>query len=318
MLKTFLKIILGLTAILTLAFAVFWFSREADVTFAERESKVPHSEFSKFAIIDGLTIHYQEKGNGTPIVLIHGFSSSTYTWKDVFVPLSENYRVIAVDLKGFGFSDKPSGDYSRRTQAEIVSKFLNQIKIEKAWIAGNSMGGEVALNIALRHPEKVQGLILIDSAGVQAKGRTSLAPWYLQTPLLGSALTAFSLTSDKLIREGLEKSYFDDSKITEQHVETYYQPLTTRDGQAAVIQARKQFSLHPIENELSKIKAPSLLLWGKDDEIIPVEAGRKMKSLIKGSKLVVFERCGHMPQEELPYRALAEIVGFIGNNGPVN
>ncbi len=311
MLKTVLKICFGLVAVLLIAFAIFWFSRDSDVSFEKLKAKVAHSEYSKFTEVDGLRIHYQEKGSGIPIVLIHGFSSSTHTWRDVFLPLSENYRVISLDLKGFGFSEKPTGDYSRRAQAEIVFKFLDQLNIKTAVLAGNSMGGEVALNVALKHPERVTGLILIDSAGVRVKSGTSLAPWYLQTPLLGSALTAVSLTSDSIVREGLKKSFYDDSRVTDQLVEAYYQPLRTRDGQAAVIRARNQFTLYPIENELRNIKAPTLLLWGKEDEVIPVEAGRKMKSLIKSSELVEFEHCGHVPQEELPLKVVSEIEEFV-------
>jgi len=155
---------------------VFWFVRPADLSFDELRASVPNSEYSHFTEIDGVQIHYQEKGNGIPLVLIHGFTSSTYSWKDVFLPLSKDFRVIAVDLKGFGFSGKPDGDYSRPAQAELVSHLLDYLKIEKAWLCGNSMGGEVSLNVALHNPARVAGLILIDSAGVKVNGGGSLAP----------------------------------------------------------------------------------------------------------------------------------------------
>ena len=103
MLKTFLKILLVLIVIAAIAFTVFWFSRPADVSFDEVRTTVPNSQYSRFAEIDGVRIHYQEKGTGTPLILLHGFTSSTYSWKDVFEPLSKNFRVIAVDLKGLRF-----------------------------------------------------------------------------------------------------------------------------------------------------------------------------------------------------------------------
>lgn len=311
MLKKLLKILFALIAVLIIAFAVFWFSRPKDVSFDSVKQSVPFSEYSKFADVGGVKIHYQEKGAGEPIVLIHGYTSSTYAWKDLFEPLSQKYRVIALDLKGFGFSEKPDGDYSRRAQGEIVFGLLEQLKIERAWLAGNSMGGETALNVALYHPEKVRGLILIDSAGVKIPGKETLAPWYLQTPLLGQVLTALSLTSDSLVREGLKKSTFDDAQISDEKVAYFHQFLKTRNGQNAAREARLQSALYPLENELGKIDAPTLIIWGKEDEIIPLEAGKVMNERVKNSKFVTFENCGHLPQEEMPAKVLSEITNFI-------
>ena len=231
MIKKTLKVLLLLVAIAIVALTIFWFARPADVSFAEHRATLHNAAYSRFAEIDGVRIHYQEKGNGVPLVLIHGYGSSTYSWKDVFEPLSQSFRVIAVDLKGFGFSSKPDGDYSRRAQAMLVLSLLESLQIEKAWLCGNSMGGEVALNAALLNPERVAGLILIDSGGVAVAGSGSLAPRYLLVPVVGRVLTALSLTSDKLVRQGLEKSFYDRTKITDERIANYYRPLQTRDGQ---------------------------------------------------------------------------------------
>ncbi|MEO8434458.1 MAG: alpha/beta hydrolase [Pyrinomonadaceae bacterium] len=311
--KKLLKILLVLILIAAAALAIFWFSRPADLSFEQVQASVPHSRFSRFADIDGVRLHYQESGTGTPLLLIHGYTSSTYSWKDVFAPLSKRFRVIAVDLKGFGFSGKPDGDYTRRAQATLVTHLLDYLKIEKAWLCGNSMGGEVSLNIALAHPQRVAGLVLIDSAGVAVAGSGSLAPGYLLVPVVGQVLTAFALTSDKLVREGLEKSFYDDTKIGAERVATYYRPLQTRSGQLAALRARTQASQYPIEPELGKITTPTLIIWGAQDELIPLAAGQKMNLLIKGSRLVTLEKCGHVPQEEMPERVLNEINTFIKN-----
>ena len=308
--KKFLKLVLVLILIAAVALAIFWFSRAADLSFAEVQTSVPHSRFSHFADVDGVRLHYQEKGTGTPLVLIHGYTSSTYTWKDVFEPLSQRFRVIAVDLKGFGFSGKPDGDYTRRAQATLVTHLLDYLKIEKAWLCGSSMGGEVSLNLALAHPERVAGLVLIDSAGVEVAGSGSLAPWYLLVPVVGRVLTALALTSDKLVREGLEKSFYDDKRVDAERVAYYHRPLQTRGGQLAALRARTQ-AFHPIESDLGNITAPTLIIWGAQDELIPLAAGQKMNSLIKNSKLVTLEKCGHVPQEEMPDRVLSEINTFI-------
>lgn len=312
MLKKSLKLLLALIVIVVIGFTVFWFARPSDVFFDEVRATVPHSESSRFAEIDGVRIHYQEKGSGTPLVLLHGFTSSTYSWKDVFEPLSRNFHVIAIDLKGFGFSGKPDGDYTRRAQARLVAHLLSQLKIAKAWLAGNSMGGEVALNVALENPQLVAGLILIDSAGVEVKGGGSLAPAYVRLPLVGRVLTALALTSNKLVREGLEKSFFDDAKISDERVAQYYRPLRTRSGQLAALRTRTQADQFPLEPDLGKITARTLIIWGAEDALIPLAAGRKMNSLIKNSTFVIVEKCGHVPQEEMPERVVDEVTAFIG------
>ena len=312
MLKKLLKLLLTLAVIATIAFTVFWFSRPADLSFEEVRASVPYSESSRFAEIDGVRIHYQEKGVGTPLVLLHGFTSSTYSWKDIFEPLSRTFRVIAVDLKGFGFSGKPDGDYTRRAQAQLVAHLLDHLKIERAWLVGSSMGGEIALNVALANPQHLAGLILIDSAGVEVKGGSSLAPAYVRIPFVGRALAALALTSDKLVREGLEKSFFDDAKITNERVAHYYRPLRTRGGQLAALRARTQAEQFPVEQDLGRVNARTLIIWGAEDSVIPLAAGRTMNSLIKTSKLVIIEKCGHLPQEEMPERVLDEVMSFIG------
>ena len=309
--KRFLKLLLVILVIGVFALVVFWFARPADLSFDDVRGGVPNSDYSHFADIDGVRIHYQEKGTGTPLVLIHGYTSSTYSWKDVFEPLAKTFHVIALDLKGFGFSAKPDGDYTRRAQAMLVTHLLEHLKIEKAWLCGNSMGGEVALNVALANPERVAGLILIDSAGVEVPGSGSLTPGYLLVPVIGRLMIALSLTSDKLVREGLEKSFYDRMKVTPDRLVNYYRPLKTRGGQLAALRARTQWGMFPVEAELARIVVPTLIVWGAQDQLIPLAAGHRLSSLIKDSKLVVFDNCGHLPQEEMPARTVDEITQFV-------
>jgi len=316
--KRFLQFLLALIVIATVALTVFWFARPADVSFDQVRAGIPYSDYSHFIDVDGVKIHYQEKGTGTPLVLLHGYTSSTYSWKDVFEPLSKSFHVIAVDLKGFGLSEKPDGDYSRRAQATLVAHLLAQLNIDKAWLCGNSMGGEVALNVAVANPQRVAGLILIDSAGVEVPGRGSLTPSYLLIPVVGRVLTALALRSDKLVREGLEKSFYDRSKVTNDRVAAYYLPLKTRGGQLAALRARTQAGQFPVEPEVGKINVETLILWGAQDALIPVTAGHKLNALIKGSKLVTIENCGHLPQEEMPARVVAEITQFISGRAQTN
>lgn len=314
LIKKLFKFLLVLFAVLVIGFTIFWFSRPADVSFEDYKTEIPHAEYSKFAEINGVKLHYQEKGTGTPLILIHGYTSLFYTWNDVFEPLSEHFRVIAVDLKGFGFSEKPVGDYTKREQAVLVKGLLDHLKIDKAWLAGNSMGGDVSLNIALQNPNRVAGLILIDSAGVKFESKSPSSSSSFKIPFFGRVFAAVALTSDRLVRGGLERSFFDDSKITDQDVRMYHIPLTSKNGQRAAALATQQWDLYPIENDLGKINVPTLIMWGAEDEVVPLETGRKMNSLIKNSELVVFENCGHLPQEEMPQKTVEEILKFTGKD----
>ncbi|HKQ76859.1 MAG TPA: alpha/beta hydrolase [Blastocatellia bacterium] len=309
--KKLTRFALILIVILLIAFTVFWFARDSDVNFDESRSSLPNAAYSHFAEIDGVRIHYQEKGEGAPLVLIHGYTASTFAWKDVFEPLSRQFRVIAVDLKGFGFSGKPEGDYTRRAQGELMIRFLDHLKIDRAILCGNSMGGEVSLNAAVRHPDRVSALILVDSAGVTVSGGGSVTPGVAEWPVIGPAVAALALTSDSLVRDGLRQSFYDDSIVTEEQVTAYHRPLKTRGGQRAAYLARIQDGVDPIEPEINKIRLPTLIIWGAEDELMPLEAGRRLNSLIAGSRLVVFDKCGHVPQAEMPERFVGEVRGFV-------
>jgi pimeloyl-ACP methyl ester carboxylesterase len=117
------------------------------------------------------------------------------------------------------------------------------------------------------------------------------------------------------VRHALERSFYDGAKVTDERVAAYYGPLKTRGGQLATRRARSQWGLFPIAQDLNKISSPALIIWGAEDQLIPLETGRRLNSLIKDSKLVIIERCGHVPQEELPDRVLDEMTKFIeGSN----
>ncbi len=316
--KKLIRFALVLVAILLIAFTIFWFARDADVNFDETRASVPNSAYSRFAEVDGVRIHYQEKGAGAPLVLLHGYTASTFAWKDVFEPLSQRFRVIAIDLKGFGFSGKPEGDYTRRAQGELVIRFLDSLKIDRAILCGNSMGGEISMNAAVRHPDRVLALILVNSAGVTVSGGGSVTPGVAEWPVIGPAIAALALTTDSLVRDGLRQSFYNDSLVTEEQVTAYYRPLKTRGGQRAAYLARIQDGVDPVEPEINKINRPTLIIWGAEDELIPLEAGQRLNTLIAGSRLVVFDRCGHVPQVEMPALFVGEVSGFAASLGNLN
>ncbi|HEY0101148.1 MAG TPA: alpha/beta fold hydrolase, partial [Pyrinomonadaceae bacterium] len=134
------------------------------------------------------------------------------------------------------------------------------------------------------------------------KSPESLAPAYVRWPYIGGAVTALALTSDSLVRDGLRKSFHDDAKVTGERVEAYYRPLQTRGGQRAARLVRDQRDYTQIENSLDKIRQPALIVWGAEDQLSRLEDGKRLHSKLAGSQLVVFDNCGHLPQEEMPER----------------
>lgn len=311
--KKILRLLLLLVVAAAIAFTIFWYARPADLNFEEFRAAVPHASASRFADVNGVRVHYQERGTGDAFVLIHGNNSSAYSWRDVFDELSKEFRVVALDLKGFGFTSKPEGDYRVETQAALVVGLLDQLGIERATWCGSSMGGGVALAAAINYPQRVGSLILVDASAFEVgrSGGASLAPAYVRWPYIGGAVTALALTRDSLVREGLRKSFYDKSKVTNERVEAYYRPLRTRGGQRAARLVRDQRDFTRIENSLDKIRRPVLIIWGAQDELILLEDGKRLHSQIAGSQLVVFDNCGHLPQEEMPERFVREVVSFM-------
>lgn len=296
------------------AFAVFWFSRPYDLDFEQYRARVPHAESSHFADVDGVRVHYQEKGSGPALVLIHGNNSSTYTWSDVLDALAAEHRVVAVDMKGFGFTSKPKeGDYRVEAQATLVVHLLDQLNIERAVFVGSSLGGGVSLAAAINYPERVRALVLVDSAAFTDPSGVSLAPAYLRWPLVGPAVTALALTSSDIVRDGLKMSFYDASKVTDERVAAYYLPLTTRAGQWAARRVREVKHMTRVEKLLDKVTQPALLIWGAQDHVILLEDGRRLQSSLPNSRLVVFDQCGHLPQEEMPERFARETLDFVAH-----
>lgn len=307
-----LKFAGGLIVVALALLTIFWFTRPYDVKLEELETPIPHQAYSHFARVDQVRLHYQEKGSGPALVLIHGYGASTYDWKEVFDDLAGRFHVIAVDLKGFGFSEKPAGDYTIQAQADLVMGLLDQLGTQRATLCGSSMGGAVALLCALDEPRRVERLILVDSAAFTRAGpQSGLVPPILLKPVIGPILGALALTSADLVRQALTRAFYDQSFVTPERLETHYRPLRTRSGQQAALTVARQWSPSAVETNLHRIQPPTLILWGAEDELIPLKYGQQLHREIKSSTLVVFPKCGHLPQVERPHQFVEEVNGFV-------
>ena len=245
-------------------------------------------------------VRYLVAGAGFPVVLVHGLGNSVVSWRSNIAPLSERFHVYAVDLPGHGLSAPYNGKYSLSYGARFIGGFLDALNLKSAGIIGSSLGGMIALKTALDLPEKVKRLLLVGSAGL---GR-EMAPFlrWLTIPILGQLMARPSRRTTRL---SLEKAVFDPSLITDDLVEEAYRYRAIPGASSTMlkilrigadIHGQKDRSL--LLDQLDSLDTPTLILWGAQDSIFPVAHARRAHRRIPGSKLHIFQDCGHWPQME--------------------
>jgi pimeloyl-ACP methyl ester carboxylesterase len=265
--------------------------------------------------IDGINISYLEKGEGDPVVLVHGIPTSSYLWRDMIGELSAHGRVIAPDLPGFGYSDPPpNGDYSISRYAAVFETFLETLSIERATLVCHDWGGPIVLTYALRHPDKYERLIIFDTF----LHRDDLPPWPLSMKI--AKIRPFGeifmgLGGRSIARAGLEQGVRDTSLITDGIVQRYYMPDGDPDKlkrtMLGTLRVEYLEDLRFIEQNIRTIDRPTLVVWAEDDSFFPVSVGDRIHSQIKGSSLVRIPDCGHFIPEERPITATQIIIDFL-------
>lgn len=264
--------------------------------------------------VDGVNVNYIERGAGDYLVLVHGFASSVRTWQDVIPELARNYHVVAIDLKGFGYTEKPlDSDYSTKGLAEFTRRTMDLLGIEQATLIGNSLGGGISLQLAATYPERVQRLVLIDAAAYPHKKPfiVGCASWP------GAGCLASILVARPTFRDSLEQVYFNDSLVTDKLVDDYYAAYQLDDATAATLEVIEDRSVETEEGQLpdyTKIEIPSLVIWGREDLWIPLEQGQRLAQELPQAKLTVIPDCGHVPQEEKPMVVAQLILDWLKDN----
>ena len=297
------------------AVAYKMFSRDSEVNWNDVFQDVIHSEYSHFVEVDGTRVHYQEFGDPSDrtLLLIHGYTASTYSWHKVTLALAERgFHVIAVDLLGFGFSAKPKWfDYTITSQARMISRFLNRIGIGRATIVGCSYGGAVAATVALDYPEFVDKLVLVDAvSNDDVKGRTILRLAGL--PGIGEVASAFLTDSRLFSKMRMQETIAAENHhlITDERVEAVIRPLSAADAHNSVLMSIRNWHANRIEEDAPLINHQTLIIWGEQDTVIPISNGEKLHQLILNSRMVVFKKCGHVPQEEYPEGFVQVVTDF--------
>jgi len=263
-------------------------------------------------------LFYEEKGQGSPILLIHGFGASAYTWRRIAPALAETHRVIAVDLKGFGQSDKPFDErYSIVDQAELLKQLIAENDLRDLTLVGHSFGGGVALLLALDDDPRLQGriskLVLLDTI---AYAQDIPVAFRMLDMAVVSHLGVRMLPPAVQARLALRIAYLDNSKIEDEEVEMYAAPLRTAAGKHAIIHSARQIipeGLEEISERYKTITVPTLIGWCDHDRIVPLDVGLKLRRTLPNAHLKIIDDCGHMPQEEQPEATLELIQSFLAD-----
>jgi len=268
----------------------------------------------QFTELAGLRLHWRETGPDKEagqvptLLLLHGFGSSLQTWEAWADVLSKEYRVIRIDLPGAGLTGPdPTGDYSDERALQILDALLAHCAVEHVVVIGNSLGGRIAWEYAASRPERVDKLVLISPDGFASPGFE-----YEKPPEVPGFLKLMQFVLPKaLFRMNLEPAFAHPESISEALVQRYYDMMRAPGVRAALIARMQQTLLHDPHGRLARIKAPTLLLWGEKDQMIPHTNAKDYLEAIPHSTLVTLLDVGHVPQEEAPTRTLAPLEAFL-------
>jgi len=263
----------------------------------------------KWATVFGQKIHYIEAGSGPVVILVHGLGGDVSNWAPTIGPLSQKYRVIALDQIGFGKSDKPLINYRVGTLVDFLDGFYKQLGITRASLVGNSLGGWTVAAYALAHPDKVDRLVLVDAAGFAITG--DLDP---------RVVNGLNPSTRDAIKQVMGLVFYNKELFaSDAAVDAFFaRKMSAGDGYTiqrfidSIVRGEDT-----LDNKLSAIKKPTLVVWGREDGLTPLALGERFKKEISGSELLVIEKCGHVPQLEKAAEFNAGLMKFLVGSASV-
>ncbi len=305
MIKKIVLTLLGLlVALVALVFAIGY---AADTDTAAMEAKYGRTPLLR---TQASGLRYRDDGNpnGTVLLLLHGANSSLQTWEPMGEALAAQFRLVSFDQQGHGLSGPHAQhDYSAQSRVQAGLEVLDELGIEKAIWVGNSMGGGVAWRAALLAPERVSGLVLIDPAGAQTG--EAIKPYIgarIASTWIGQKILPV-ITPRFLVAQSLRQSVADANTMTEPMIDRYWEMVRYPGNRQAMAAAMTQPREAQLWHTINTITQPTLILWGEQDNIIPVSHGRAFAERIAGAQLITYPQAGHLPMEEIPTDVAADI-----------
>jgi len=265
---------------------------------------------SEFLLVAGLRLHVRDTGpkNAPAVIMLHGLGSSLQTWEPWAQTLSARFRVIRFDLPGFGLTGAdPTGDYSDDRGMAVLLALMDALSVPHAALIGNSMGGKLAWMFAATYPARVDRLVLVSPDGYASPGFEYGKP--AEVPLI-ARLLPYTLPR-WMLRANLAPAYADASRLTEAVVDRYRDLMLAPGVRQALLERTAQVLLQPPEPLLGRIEAPTLLVWGERDGLIPFSNAQDYMKAIRHCRLVSLPDLGHVPQEEDPARSLVPVEAFL-------
>ena len=261
-----------------------------------------NAQTPKETTVFGQKIHYVEAGSGPNVILLHGLGGSSQGWQFNIGPLAEKFHVYVPDQIGFGKSDKPLVNYRIRTYVDFLDQFCKQLKIERATVVGNSMGGWIAAAFTAAFPDRVDKLVLVDAAGYAPPKDFDTRVFFALNPTTRDAMKV--LVSKVFYNKAFQTDDMIDAAIAAR--------LAAGDG--FTIKAITESIIRGedfIDDTVKTIKRPTLIVWGREDGLVPLAEGERFHKDIAGSKLVVFDQCAHVPNLEKPGEFNAAVIKFL-------
>lgn len=265
-------------------------------------ASLANAQMSKEVLVFGQKIHYVEAGSGPNLILLHGLGGSTQAWQFNIGPLAEKYHVFVPDQIGFGKSDKPLVNYRIRTYVDFLDQFCKQLKIDRATLVGNSMGGWIAVIFTASFPDRVDKLVLVDADGYTP-------PKDLDT----RGLFGLNPTTREGMKALLAKVFYNKAFQSDAAVDL---AIATRlaAGDGYTINSITESVIRGedfLDDAVKKITRPTLIVWGRQDGLVSLTVGERFNKDIAGSKLVIIDQCGHIPNAEKPGEFNAAVLKFL-------
>jgi len=279
----------------------------ADPKLSALQSKYMNQS-SQLIELDGNTVHYRDEGEGDVIVLIHGTASSLHTWDQWAAHLKSHYRVIRMDLPGFGLTGPDHSDrYRVLDDVAFLNAFLDRLGVGSVHLAGSSLGGRIAWEYSLEHRDRVRSLTLLNALGYPQESwppPIQLAQW----PVFDTLMTHVSPRF--MYDVGLKDVYYDSAMVDAALVDRYFE-LSRVPGNLEAFVKRVKARLDKDAHKITEIRVPTLVLWGEEDRYFPVENARRFQADIPGAELKIFASVGHLPMEEAPAQSVAVLERFL-------
>lgn len=311
--KKFFKFFIYTLAGLLLVCAItIWILYQPDIPVSALQEKYTNSA-SRFVEIKGMQVHYRDEGpaaDSIPLVLLHGTGAFLQTWDACTSEWIKDHRVIRMDMPAFGLTGPAADDdYSIAAYVDFLHQFLQKIQVQQCYLAGNSLGGQIAFSYAAAYPHEVKKLILLDPAGYpieNAKG--SLAFTLGRTPVLKNLLTI--VTPLSVVRKSLEDVYGNKALVTDALVEQY-RDMACREGNRDALIKRLQNDQVSDTTIVSKIITRTMIIWGDQDFLLPLANAYKFQRDLPNDTLVVLKGIGHVPMEESPEKVVSLVNNFL-------